>query len=115
MEGIHVALAEVARILTAYYGPRHVLFGSLRVKDANIHLHVFPVTKQQEDEWRRRKGDDYASGRFFEFLGDHERDASSAHRCEREWKTWTNEHQRPKHTDALTVDVASLSKLASER
>ena len=110
--GIHTALAEVARVLTVYYRPKHVLFASLRVKDPHIHLHMFPVTNEQEEEWRMRKGAGYDSGRFFEFLGDQERDSSSAHRFERERNGWTDEQERLAFADVLSREVAALTEIA---
>jgi diadenosine tetraphosphate (Ap4A) HIT family hydrolase len=45
LSGIHKAVAEVSRILTAHYRPKHVLFASLRVKDPHIHA---PLPRDSE-------------------------------------------------------------------
>jgi diadenosine tetraphosphate (Ap4A) HIT family hydrolase len=74
LAGVHVALARVAGTLQTYYGAQHLLLASLRVKDPHIHIHVFPVTHDHEMSWREQKGSGYESGRFFEFLGDQERE-----------------------------------------
>lgn len=46
----------------------------------HIHLPHVPVTSEQEELWRQGRGPDYERGRFFEFLGDQERDARTASR-----------------------------------
>jgi diadenosine tetraphosphate (Ap4A) HIT family hydrolase len=117
LSGIHLALAAVTRVLRARYTPNHVVFASLRVQDPHFHLHLFPVTKEQEEEWRQRKGAGYASGRFFEFLGDCDRDARNADRLERDSTGWTEEQQRLEHTGLLGADVAALkaARTADER
>jgi hypothetical protein len=68
LKGLDGALAEVSDALRRYYDPKHVVFASLRAKDPHLHLHLFPVTSNQEEEWRKQKGLGYETGRFFEFL-----------------------------------------------
>jgi hypothetical protein len=76
-----------------------------------LHVHLFPVTANQEDEWRKQKGSGYETGRFFEFLGDQERAAGIGQKFERETKKWDLDKQRSELAKVLRPDVEKLRKL----
>jgi diadenosine tetraphosphate (Ap4A) HIT family hydrolase len=108
LEGLDVALADVSNALRKHFDAKQVLFASLRMKDPHLHLHLFPVTAKQEDEWRKQKGIGYETGRFFEFLGDQERAAGTGQRFEREIKNWDLDKQRSEFVKVLRPDIVNL-------
>ena len=95
LRDLDAALGDITAILTAHYRPKRVLFASLRAKDPHIHLHVFPVSEEDEQRWRQEKGEGYETGRFFEFLGEQEKAVNLGLRIE-----------------VLDTDVESLRQLS---
>jgi hypothetical protein len=87
---------------------------SLRAKDPHLHLHLFPVTSNQEEEWRKQKGLGYETGRFFEFLGDQERAAWTRQGTERETSNRTEDERRSEIAKALQPDVEKLKALVDD-
>ena len=115
LSGLDDAIATVVPILKRHYSPKHVVFGSLRLIDMHFHVHLFPVTAKMEQEWRSQMGNGYGAGRFFEFLGHHERLANEREAQERADTGITSTDQLLAWTDRLKFDVEALRRLSGLR
>jgi hypothetical protein len=108
LSGLDDAIAAVVAILKRHYSPKHVVFGSLRLIDMHFHVHLFPVTEAMEREWRSLMGKGYEAGRFFEFLGHHERLANERDARERTETGKSSIDQRLAWSERLKSDVEQL-------
>lgn len=115
LSGLDDAIAAVVPILKRHYSPKHVVFGSLRLIDKHFHLHLFPVTEEMEHQWRSQMGKGYEAGRFFEFLGHHERLANEREAHERADAGIDSKDQRLAWTERLKFDVEALRRLSGVR
>jgi hypothetical protein len=114
LRGLDEAVAAVVPILKRHYLPTHVVFGSLRLIDRHFHLHLFPVTARMEQDWRSLMGEGYETGRFFEFLGHHERMANERDALERAETGVSSIDQRQAWTERLKPEVGRLRQLSAE-
>jgi diadenosine tetraphosphate (Ap4A) HIT family hydrolase len=113
LRGLDDAIASVTQVLRRHYSPKHVVFGSLRLIEPHFHLHLFPVAEAIEQEWRARMGEGYEAGRFFEFLGDHERLANQRDARQRVETGMSGTDQRLAWTERLRPDVEALRTAAT--
>src|SRR5688572_28302144 len=109
--GLDDAIAAVVPILKRHFSPKHVVFGSLRLIDMHFHQHLFPVTEAMEQDWRSLMGKGYEAGRFFEFLGHHERLANERDARERADTGISSTDQRLAWTERLKSDVEQLRRI----
>ncbi len=65
------ALSEVMNVIKRHYGAKEILLSSLRGDLKHFHIHLVPLYKKEESEWR--KVTDYENGHLMEFLGSLER------------------------------------------
>ena len=61
------ALIIVGGAVRRHYNSKDVLYVSVRGDIKHFHIHIIPLYKQQEKQWRLEKL--YAKGHLFEFLG----------------------------------------------
>ena len=105
-------LGEVATTLMKHYGPKDILFSSLRGDVSHFHVHLIPLWADEEDSWRKGKGDGYERGHLMEFLGDLEKQGDEVAERERRTRQITEDEQRREITEALKPEVEKLRKLA---
>ena len=61
------ALSDVIKVLKMHYTPKDILFASLRGDVKHFHIHLIPLDKNEESEWRKVTG--YENGNLMEFIG----------------------------------------------
>ncbi len=61
------ALSDVIKVLKAHYVPKDILIASLRGDVKHVHIHLIPLYKNEENEWRKVTG--YKNGHLMEFIG----------------------------------------------
>jgi diadenosine tetraphosphate (Ap4A) HIT family hydrolase len=61
------ALSDVIKALKAHYAPKDILLASLRGDVKHFHIHMIPLYKNEEAEWRKVTG--YENGHLMEFIG----------------------------------------------
>jgi len=61
------ALSDVIKVINAHYAPKNILFASLRGDVKHIHIHLIPLYKDEESEWRKVTG--YENSHLMEFIG----------------------------------------------
>jgi diadenosine tetraphosphate (Ap4A) HIT family hydrolase len=95
-----------------HYGPKDILFSSLRGDVTHFHVHLIPLWAYEEDSWRKDKGDGYKTGHLMEFLGNLEKQGNEVAACERKTRQITEDEQRREIAEALKPEVEELRKLA---
>jgi diadenosine tetraphosphate (Ap4A) HIT family hydrolase len=104
-------LGQVATTLMKHYGPRDILFSSLRGDIAHFHVHLIPLWANEEDSWRMCKGDGYKRGHLMEFLGNLEKQADEKVERELKIRQITIDELRREITELLKDEVEELRKL----
>ena len=61
------ALSDVIKALEAHYAPKDILLASLRGDVKHFHIHLIPLYKNEENEWRKVTG--YEKHHLMEFIG----------------------------------------------
>jgi diadenosine tetraphosphate (Ap4A) HIT family hydrolase len=112
--GLHcfgTTLGEVATTLMKHYGPKDILFSSLRGDIAHFHVHLIPLWANDEDSWRKGKGDGYKRGHLMEFLGNLEKQGDEEVEHELRTRQITMDELRREITEELKPEVEELRKL----
>jgi diadenosine tetraphosphate (Ap4A) HIT family hydrolase len=105
-------LGEVATTLMKHYGPKDILFSSLRGDVTHFHVHLVPLWADEEDSWRKGKGDSYKTGHLMEFLGNLEKQADEVAERERRTRQITEDEQRREISETLKLQVEELRKVS---
>jgi diadenosine tetraphosphate (Ap4A) HIT family hydrolase len=95
-----------------HYGPKDILFSSLRGDITHFHVHLVPLWADEEDSWRRTKGDSYKRGHLMEFLGNLEKQAEELAERERRTRQITEDEQRREIAEKLKLEVEELRKVS---
>ena len=61
------ALSDVIKVLKVHYDPKDILLASLRGDVKHFHIHLIPLDKNEESEWRKVTG--YKNSHLMEFIG----------------------------------------------
>jgi len=61
------ALSDVIKALKLHYVPKDILLASLRGDVKHFHIHLIPLYKNEENEWRKVTG--YQKHHLMEFIG----------------------------------------------
>ena len=112
--GLHcfgATLGEVATALMKHCRPKDILFSSLRGDIAHFHVHLIPLWANDEDSWRKGKGDGYIRGHLMEFLGNLEKKADEEVEHKLRTRQITIEELRREITEELRLEVDELRKL----
>jgi len=67
LDGLGNALGDVIKVLKVHYDPKDILLASLRGDVKHFHIHLIPLDKNEESEWR--KGTGYENSHLMEFIG----------------------------------------------
>ncbi len=96
LSGIGDALANVIQALKTHFKPKDVLFASLRQALPHFHVHLIPLWKEQEANWRKSKADQsvYGKGHLLEYLGILEQRGDLNAADERGINGWSEDEQR---------------------
>ena len=115
LSGIGGALATVIEVLKEHFKPKDVLFASLRGSEAHFHLHLIPLWKVQEADWRMSKADQnfYATGHLLEYLGVLEQRGDRRAADERGINDWSEDTQREEAVkqEQFQFDLAGLRNI----
>ena len=67
LSGLDIALSEVIKAIKKQYFPKDVLLASVRGDVKHFHVHLIPLYKNEEHDWRKITG--YKDSHLLEFLG----------------------------------------------
>jgi diadenosine tetraphosphate (Ap4A) HIT family hydrolase len=76
-----------------------------------LHVHLFPLWANEEDSWRKGKGDGYKKGHLMEFLGNLEKQGDEDAESKCRTRQITPEEYRREIIETLKTDVEELRKL----
>ena len=105
------ALSDVIKVLRNHYPAKDILIASLRGDVKHVHIHLIPLWKNEENEWRKVAG--YKKGHLMEFIGALEKRGND--RTLRSQANGVKEkEQRAKfeRNPKTTKDIEELRKLA---